>query len=76
MEKNSAERLETDKLTDEFTFRIPTVTKIGIDRLPKHFKRRLNERLLVTMAQVLHEAAFDPRRYLLTEYFDLKSESK
>jgi len=69
---NSGERLETDKLTDEFTLRIPSVTKIGIDRLPKHFKRRLNERLLITMAQVLHEAAFDPRRYLVTEYFELK----
>jgi hypothetical protein len=73
---NNGERLETDKLTDEFTLRIPTVTKIGIDRLPKHFKRRLNDRILVTMAQVLHEAAFDPRRYLVTEYFELKPESK
>lgn len=73
---NNAERLETDKLTDEFTFRIPSVTKIGIDRLPKHFKRRLNERLLITMAQVLHEAAFDPRRYLVTEYFELKQDAR
>jgi hypothetical protein len=73
---NNAERLETDKLTDEFTLRIPSVTKIGIDRLPKHFKRRLNERLLITMAQVLHEAAFDPRRYLVTEYFELKQDAR
>jgi hypothetical protein len=61
---NKEERLEMDKLTEEFTLRIPSVTKIGIDRLPKHFKRRLNERILVAMAHVLHEAAFDPRRYL------------
>lgn len=72
----NAERLETDKLSDEFTMRIPAVTKIGIDRLPKHFKRRLNERILVTMAQVLHEAAFDPRRYLLTEYFEIKNDAR
>jgi len=68
----NAERLETDKLTEEFTLRIPAVTKIGIDRLPKHLKRRLNERILITMAQVLHEAAFDPRRYLVEEYFQTK----
>jgi len=73
---NNAERLETDKLTEEFTLRIPSVTKIGIDRLPKHFKRRLNERLLITMAQVLHEAAFDPRRYLVTEYFEIKNDAR
>ena len=73
---NNVERLETDKLTDEFTLRIPAVTKIGIDRLPKHFKRRLNERLLITMAQVLHEAAFDPRRYLVEEYFESKQDAR
>jgi hypothetical protein len=69
---SNSERLEMDKLTEEFTLRIPSVTKLGIDRLPKHFKRRLNERILVTMAHVLHEAAFDPRRYLLEEYFEIK----
>ena len=73
---SKGERLEMDKLTEEFTLRIPSVTKLGIDRLPKHFKRRLNERILVAMARVLHEAAFDPRRYLLAEYFDLKNDAR
>jgi hypothetical protein len=73
---NNAERLETDKLTEEFTLRIPAITKIGIDKLPKHFKRRLNERTLITIAQSLHEAAFDPRRYLVEEYFESKQDAR
>lgn len=67
-EMGNGERLETDKLTHEFTFRIPEILKVEVDRLSKYHKRRLNERLLVTIAAVVHEAKFDPRRYLQTEY--------
>ena len=61
-------RLETDKRTEEFTLRVPTILKAEVDRLSSHFKRRLNDRILVTMAKVIHEAKFDPRRYLVSEY--------
>jgi len=69
-------RLETDKRTDEFTLRVPSVTKVAIDRLAPHYKRRLNDRILVTIAQVLHEADFDPRRYLVSEYFEIKKNDR
>lgn len=71
-----SERLDTDKRTEEFTMRVPEITKAAIDRLSPHFKRRLNDRILVTMAAVIHEATFDPRRYLIADYFESKPDAK
>jgi hypothetical protein len=61
-------RLVTDKLTEEFTLKIPEVTKQRLDKLTKSQKKFLNERLLVAIARVLHEAEFDPIRYLVDDY--------
>lgn len=70
MGRDQVERLECDKLTDEFTLRIPSITSAAIQKLPKHWKRKLNERILVTMASVLHESSFRPSRYLCSDYFE------
>jgi len=60
-------RLDTDKLTAEFSLRIPEITKADIDRLSKSAKRELNDRILVTMARAIHDARFDPQHYLKSD---------
>ena len=57
-------RIETDKLTAEYSLRIPEITKNLIDMLTKSQKSKLNERLLITIAKQLHDARFDPNHYL------------
>ena len=59
--------LQTGKLTAVFPIRVPEITKQGLDKLNTSFKRKLNEELLLTMARILHEAAFDPSVYLKDE---------
>ena len=59
--------LQTGKLTAMFPIRIPEITKQKLDKLNSPFKRKLNEELLLTMARILHEAAFDPSVYLQDE---------
>ena len=55
---------DIDKLEINFTLRIPEITKGHIDRLSSEMKKKLNNRILLTMARTLHEADFDPRKYL------------
>jgi len=64
----TAEELQDiDKLEVNFTLRIPEVTDKQIKRLPAPMKKKLNNRILVVMARTLHEADFDPRKYLRSE---------
>ena len=70
MGRDQMERLECDKLTDEYTLRVPAVTAAALQKLSKHWKRKLNERILVTMASVLHDSGFNPSRYLCSDYFE------
>jgi len=64
----TAEELQDiDKLEVNFTLRIPEVTDKQIKRLPAPMKKKLNNRILVVMARTLHEAVFDPRKYLRSE---------
>ena len=58
---------QIDKLTESYTFRIPEVTKAKTDRLSSTWKKKLNENLLMTIARLLHEAEFDPSKYLSSE---------
>ena len=55
---------QIDKLTEQYTIRVPEILKKQIDQLPMQHKRRLTEAILVAMAKVCHEAAFDPTLYL------------
>ena len=58
---------QIDKLTESYTFRIPEITKVKTDRLSAAWKKKLNEALLLTTAKILHEAEFDPSKYLSSE---------
>ncbi len=55
---------DIDKLEVNFTLRIPEVTKRQLERLPATMKKKLNNRILLAMAHILHEADYDPRKYL------------
>jgi len=57
----------TDKLTETYTLGIPEVTKFQIDKLPAHFRKKLNAKILVEMAKIIHESKFDPNLYLSTD---------
>jgi|GEM_PF-1177773 len=58
---------DIDKLDENFTFRLPECAKKQIDRLSPDLKKRLNMRLLLAVAEVLHESKFDPLAYLSTK---------
>lgn len=57
-----------DKLTEQYTIKIPSKTKQMIDELPPDFHRKLREDLRLTMAKVIHEwrswQNFKPEVYL------------
>lgn len=69
-------RLVTDKLTEEYCLKIPETTKVKLEKLTKSQKKFLNERLLVAIARVLHEAEFDPIRYLVEDYDGQKQNAR
>jgi len=58
---------QVDKLTENYTVRVPEILKKQIDNLPMSHKRRLTEAILVAMAKVVHDARFDPIVYLNEE---------
>ena len=62
--------LETDKRTEEFSMRIPEITKIELNKLTKHQKSKLIENILITMAQSIHNAKFEPGKYLIEDFED------
>lgn len=68
--------MHVDKLVEEYTLRIPEVTKRRVDRLTKPQRKQMNEVLLVSMARFLHEATFDPSRYLAEDYDTRNGESR
>ena len=63
----ASERLTTDKLTETYTLRVPEILKDRVGKLSKTQTGMMNERILVVMAQAVHDAAFDPSYYLTTE---------
>jgi hypothetical protein len=58
---------DIDKLDDTYSFRLPEITKKQVDKLSPPFKKKLNLKMLLVIAEVLHEAEFDPRDYLSTK---------
>jgi len=59
--------METDKLTSEYTLRIPEITKFELDKLDPNQKLRMNHQIRVTIARAIHDSKFDPEQYLKTE---------
>ncbi|HUS98856.1 MAG TPA: hypothetical protein VMY59_00865 [Candidatus Thermoplasmatota archaeon] len=60
------ENIETDKLTETYTLRLPEVLKVDVDRLPSILKKKMHHRILIVMAEAVHESKFDPNIYLKT----------
>ena len=60
-------QITPDKLTESYSLRIPAITKEMIERLPKRFKKVLNEEILLVIARVLHDSRFDPNFYLASK---------
>lgn len=57
---------QTDKCTENYTIRIPEVTKKHLEKLPSQLKAKLKKKILIAMAEVSHENSFDPGEYLKT----------
>ena len=58
---------DIDKLDETHSFRLPEVTKKQLDKLPPSLKKKLNFKFLLVIAEILHEAKFNPRDYLTTK---------
>lgn len=60
--------IQADKLTELYSLRIPECTSRRIKRLSKVQCKSMNEGLLIGIAKFLHDAEFDPNRYLSDDY--------
>lgn len=58
---------DIDKLDETYSFRLPEVTKKQLDKLSPPLKKQLNLKILLVIAETLHEAKFNPRDYLSTK---------
>jgi len=56
--------IEMDKKLETISVRVPSITKSKVDRLNPTQKKALNEAILVTVARAIHDAEFDPSKYL------------
>ncbi|WP_289020372.1 hypothetical protein [Desulfobacter postgatei] len=61
--------IEMDKLSENYTLRIPAVLWENLSKLPPRLKKILNERLMVEMARAVHESRFNPEQYLSSKEF-------
>jgi hypothetical protein len=64
-EENVA-RLETEKLLEVYTQRIPECLKNRLSKLSPDEKIQLSRRVLVLLAKACHDHEFDPNVYLNT----------
>jgi len=58
--------IEHDKLTEQYTLKIPEVLKVAVSSLSPSQKKQLNSQLMVLMAEVVHHSRFNPETYLTT----------
>jgi hypothetical protein len=58
--------IETDKLVEQYTLKVPEVLKVGLSSLSPEQRKNLNLRLMVEMAKAIHESRFIPEQYLTT----------
>jgi hypothetical protein len=61
--------VEMDKCTEQYTLRIPEITKAYLDKLTPEEKKVLKNRLLLCMADVIHnsDAIKNPMLYLKSD---------
>ena len=65
-EKDDLMHIETDKLTEQFSMKIPEVLKVGLSSLSPDQRKKLNLQLMVCIAKSIHESRFNPKTYLTT----------
>lgn len=58
---------EIDKCDDLFQIRIPTVTKILLEKLSSKQKAELKNEILIVITKAIHMAKFEPKDYLVSE---------
>jgi len=56
--------IETDKLTEQYTMKIPEILKVGMSSLTPDQRKKMNLRLMVEIAKSIHESRFNPESYL------------
>jgi len=59
--------IEFDKLLEQYTLKIPEITKNHLDKIPPILKKKLNKQICLLMAEVIHESKFDPLIYLRSD---------
>ena len=59
--------IKIDKLNEQFSMRIPEVTKSFLEKLNPEQKKALHNAILVVIAKHLHDSTFDASIYLSTE---------
>ncbi|MBF0345597.1 MAG: hypothetical protein HQL06_15385 [Nitrospirae bacterium] len=57
-------RLCTAKRTENYSIKLPKVTKDHLDRVPLQYKSLLNNEILLTMARFLYKFDFNASPYL------------
>lgn len=68
-EEPSMKEIEMDKLSENYTIRIPAVLWENLSKLPPLVKKNLNEKLMIEMARAIHESRFSPESYLSSRDF-------
>ena len=63
-EKDDLMHIELDKLTEQYTLKIPEVLKVGMSSLTPDQRKKMNLRLMVEIAKSIHESRFNPESYL------------
>jgi hypothetical protein len=56
--------LEVDKLTEQFSMKIPESLKVGLSHLSPDQRKKMNLQLMVQMAHAIHDSRFNPETYL------------
>jgi hypothetical protein len=66
LNEDSDMRLVTDKLYSQYTQKIPEILYKNLSCLTPEEKKRLGDRILVTLAKAVHDHHFNPNDYLTT----------
>ena len=56
--------VDIDKLTEQYTMKIPEILKVQLDKLSAPSKSELKMDIMYVMARHLHKNNFDPEQYL------------
>lgn len=67
LEREMIAEVETDKLSENFSVRIPEILKISIDKMSPSAKKRMKQAVLILLAEHVHQASFNPLTYLRSD---------